>query len=104
MEQTRLCFLGDVSLAHGFRLAGFEVYPDISVAGMEKVLRELCNTRTRAFVILDQRLSESDSDMLEYIRREGGRIVLSQVPPMNQPDAMQSSVDTHIAQLLGETQ
>ncbi|MCP3878497.1 MAG: ATPase, partial [Sulfitobacter sp.] len=35
------------------------------------------------------------------VRSEGGRILLTQVPPLNQPDAMHSSVDDRIEQLLG---
>ena len=51
--------------------------------------------------MIDQRLAGSDSPLLEQVRREGGRILLTQVPPLTHPEQMKSSVDDHIQQLLG---
>lgn len=101
MATTRQVFLGDASLATGFRLAGFEVYPDADVAQLDQVLDRLLAERTPALVIIDQALGESGSQRLEWVRREGGRILLTQVPPLNQPEQMRSSVDDRIEQLLG---
>jgi len=103
METTRQLFLGDASLATGFRLAGFEVYPDADIARLEQMLSELRRARTSAFVVIDQALAESDSRILGEIRREGGRILLTQVPPLTHPEQMKSSVDDHIQQLMGAT-
>ena len=100
MEQTRQLFLGDASLATGFRLAGFEVYPDADIAQLERVLEALQAARTPAFVVIDQPLAESESRRLDEVRSEGGRILLTQVPPLAHPDRMRSSVDDHIQQLL----
>lgn len=101
MEPTGLYFLGDAALANGFRLAGFEVYPDADVAAVEHLLRRLIDARSHAFVIVDHRLAESDSKLLEHVRLEGGRILLTQVPPLSSPDAMHSAIDERIALLLG---
>ncbi|MCB1923365.1 MAG: V-type ATP synthase subunit F [Gammaproteobacteria bacterium] len=101
MEHTRQVFLGDAALATGFRLAGFEVFPDADVAQMERLLEQLTTTRAHAFVVIDSRLAESDSHQLADVRREGGRILLTQVPPLTHPEAMHSSVDDRIRQLLG---
>jgi vacuolar-type H+-ATPase subunit F/Vma7 len=101
MAETRQVFLGEAALASGFRLAGFEVYPDASVDTLERLLDELMVARSHAFVIIDQRLAESDSKHLETVRSEGGRILITQVPPLTRPEAMHSSVDHHIRQLLG---
>jgi vacuolar-type H+-ATPase subunit F/Vma7 len=98
---TRQVFLGDASLATGFRLAGFEVYPDADTAQLDHLLDTLISTRTPAFVVIDQQLAESDSQRLEGVRREGGRILLTQVPPLNNPEQMHSSIDDRIRQLLG---
>ena len=103
MENTRQLFVGDASLASGFRLAGFEVFPGADIDRLEQLLNELRNTRASAFVVIDQQLAESGSDVLEEIRREGGRILLTQVPPLTRPEQMKSSVDDHIQQLLGAT-
>jgi len=101
MDRTRQLFLGDVALASGFRLAGFEVYPGADAARLDELLDELQATRTPAFVVIDQRLAESGSRRLEEVRREGGRILLSQVPPLTQPEKMHSAIDDRIHQLLG---
>ena len=101
MEPTRQVFLGDASLATGFRLAGFEVYPDADVAQLDQLLGKLLSARTPAFVVIDQQLAESDSQRLEEVRQEGGRILLTQVPPLNHPEQMHSSIDDRIQQLLG---
>ncbi|MGB5251330.1 MAG: V-type ATP synthase subunit F [Sedimenticolaceae bacterium] len=101
MDQTRQLFLGDASLATGFRLAGFEVFPDADAAQLDQLLAELLATRTPAFVVIDQALAASESRRLEEVRREGGRILLTQVPPLNQPERMHSAIDDRIQQLLG---
>ena len=98
---TRQVFLGAASLATGFRLAGFEVYPDADASQLDRLLDELRASRTPALVVIDQDLAESDSQRLEWVRSEGGRILLTQVPPLNRPDDMRSSVDDRIEQLLG---
>jgi len=103
MENTRQLFLGDASLATGFRLAGFEVFPDADISELERMLEQLQAARTPAFVVIDQELAESDSRLLQEIRREGGRILLTQVPPLTHPEQMRSSVDDHIQQLMGAT-
>jgi vacuolar-type H+-ATPase subunit F/Vma7 len=101
MDQTRQLFLGDASLATGFRLAGFEIFPDADAAQLDQLLSELLATRTPAFVVIDQALAASNSRRLEEVRREGGRILLTQVPPLNQPERMHSAIDDRIQQLLG---
>ncbi|MGD8956489.1 MAG: V-type ATP synthase subunit F [Chromatiaceae bacterium] len=101
MDQTRQLFLGDVSLATGFRLAGFEVFPDADAAQLDQLLSELLATRSPAFVVIDQALAASESRRLEEVRREGGRILLTQVPPLTRPEQMHSAIDDRIQQLLG---
>ena len=101
MEKTRQLFVGSANLAAGFRLAGFEVLADAGVAELEQLLTGLRAARTPAFVVVDQSLAESDSRLLQEVRREGGRILLTQVPPLTHPEQMKSSVDEHIRLLLG---
>lgn len=101
MDNTRQIFVGDPALATGFRLAGFEVLAGAGVAELDAILQELQSSRAHAFVVIDQHLAESDSKRLAEVRREGGRILLTQVPSLTQPGRMHSSVDNHIQQLLG---
>lgn len=101
MEQTRQLFFGEAALATGFRLAGFEVFPDADATQLDRLLEELVAQRTPAFVVIDQALAESGSPRLEEVRREGGRILLTQVPPLTRPEQMHSAIDDRIQQLLG---
>ena len=101
MEKTRQIFVGNANLATGFRLAGFEVHANAGIDELEELLGRLQAARAHAFVVIDQGLAETDSRMLQEIRREGGRILLTQVPPLTHPEQMKSSVDDHIQLLLG---
>ena len=101
MQQTRQIFLGDASLATGFRLAGFVVFPDADVAQLDELLHQLTTTRAHAFVVIDSSLADANSRQLDEVRHEGGRILLTQVPSLTRPETMNSSVDEHIRQLLG---
>jgi len=101
---TRMLFLGDSALTDGFQLIGFETWPDPSVQQLEEVISELVNTRTNAFVVLDCRLAEKHSRILDRVRAEGGRIVVTEVPPLNEPDRFQSPVDRQVRNLLGPDQ
>lgn len=101
MTATRQLFFGEASLATGFRLAGFEVYPDADIAQIDKVLAKLQAARTPAFVVIDQQLAAQGSKRIDEVRSEGGRILLTQVPALAQPQQMHSSVDDHIRTLLG---
>lgn len=101
MAATRQLFLGDANLATGFRLAGFEIFPDADIHQVDALLAELLTKRTPAFVVLDQELARQDSKRLRQVRSEGGRILLTQVPRLTEPDNMHSDIDDHIQQLLG---
>lgn len=101
MTDTRQLFLGEANLATGFRLAGFEVFPDADVDQLDAVLQKLLNERTPAFVVIDANLGAAESKKLRQVRSEGGRILLTQVPLLNAPEQMHSEIDDHIQQLLG---
>lgn len=104
MDGTRQLFLGDAALASGFRLAGFEVFPDAQEQDLDRVLQELQNARTPAFVVIDQVLAASDSRRLQDVRNEGGRILLTEVPSLDAKATRSSIVDQRIQQLLGANQ
>jgi len=79
---TRMVFLGEDSLAEGFRAIGFEAHGRPSPADVDRVLRELLASRDKAFVIVDDDVMRMDVDNLKRVRREGGRIVVVAVPPL----------------------
>lgn len=100
---TRMLFMGDATLTDGFQLIGFETIPDPSVAKLDEVLRELIEQKHNAFIILDHRLSECDSQLLARVRSEGGRVVVTEVPQLHKPEEFHCKIDNQVRMLMGDT-
>ncbi|MES9903860.1 MAG: V-type ATP synthase subunit F, partial [Sedimenticola sp.] len=98
---TRMLFMGDASLTDGFQLIGFETWPDPTTTELDHILRQLVESKQNAFIIIDSELSRRNPAMLQQIREEGGRIVVTEVPPLNDPENCYCVVDTQIQALLG---
>ena len=100
---TRMLFLGDAALTDGFQLIGFETWADPSVEELDRILAELVEHKANAFVILDSRLAQQNSPMLRRVRAEGGRIVVTEVPQLNEPGDMRSEIDNQARSMLGNS-
>lgn len=98
---TRMLFLGDAALTDGFQLIGFETWPEPSINELDQVLTELVEQKTNAFIILDSRLAQQNSSMLKRVRAEGGRIIITEVPPLNEPGDLHSEIDEQARSMLG---
>lgn len=98
---TRMLFLGEEALADGFRLIGFETYPDPSLEEVERVLRELQRERESAFVVVADALMRADIPALRQAQREGGRIVVVAVPPLSAAPRLDSAVARRVAAMFG---
>ena len=98
---TRMLFLGEASLADGFRLIGFEALAEPTPEAADKVFRDLSRNREKAFVILDDRLMRADCPNLKRVRREGGRILVISVPPLSAPTLLASEVADRLTALFG---
>jgi vacuolar-type H+-ATPase subunit F/Vma7 len=96
-----MLFLGAPTLGEGFRLIGFEVLPDPSREELEQLLGELMDAQQNAFVVIDQGVAEQHSSVLERVRSEGGRIVITGVPPLHDPECFHCALDDRISALLG---
>lgn len=103
LPATKMLFMGDASLTDGFQLIGFETWPNATPDQLDKVLGELVEGRQNAFIIIDSKLSQSNTVMLQKVRQEGGRIIITEVPPLNDPTNCYCIVDTHIQALLGNS-
>ncbi len=102
-QPTRMLFLGDDSLADGFRLIGFETFPSPEPSELERVFRDLIRAQTKAFVIVDDRLMAQDIPTLAQVRREGGRIVVVAIPALKDPPKLTSEVAQRLQALFGTT-
>ena len=98
-----MLFMGDDSLADGFRLIGFETFPNPEPDEIEKLLRELIKNQEKAFVIVDDQLMQADIKALRRVRREGGRIVVTSVPRLKEPPKLASDVADRLNAMFGST-
>lgn len=99
---TRMLFLGDDSLADGFRLIGFETFPNPEPTTVDKLFRDLLRKGEKAFVIVDDHLMRSGIPGLERVRAEGGHIVVSSVPRLKEPPRLISDVADRLDAMFGK--
>lgn len=98
---TRMIALGAAPLMEGFALIGFETYPNASPAQLEELLELLVHSETRALVLLEEGLARSAGPWLNRVRSEGGNIVVTEVPALNQAQAYHPQVEDLVASILG---
>jgi len=96
-----MIFIGTLALSDGFRLIGFETLTDPDVTRLDRLIGELLEQRANAFLVIEQNVNELGSEMLELVRREGGRIVLSEVPSLRDPSCLHCELDRQIERLMG---
>jgi vacuolar-type H+-ATPase subunit F/Vma7 len=98
---ARLVVLGSAGLTEGFSLIGAEVYPDADQAMVEKVLAGLWASSDAALVLLEAHLARGEGEWLMRLRNEGGRIVVTELPPLSAPNAFAPVVDEVVKSVLG---
>ena len=98
---ARLLCLGERTLTEGFALIGFEVWPDAARADLDRLLAELQREGQAAFLLIDQALAASGSERLARVQREGGRILVAELPPVNAPGRFHIDIDDQVSALLG---
>lgn len=97
----RLVVLGSAGLTEGFSLIGAEVYPDADSAQVEDVLARLVREGSQALVLLETRLAHAGGPWLNRLRNEGGRIVVTELPPLAAPRDYAPAVDDVVRAVLG---
>ena len=98
---ARLVVLGSAGLAGGFRLIGAEVHPDADPATVESVLEQLARSGDAALVLLETPLAHAAGPWLARLRNEGGRIVITELPPLAAPQDYAPAVDEVVRAVLG---
>lgn len=98
---ARLVMLGSAGLAEGFGLIGAEVYADADAARVEQVLADLWASGDGALVLLEAHLARGEGEWLHRLRNEGGRIVVTELPPLSAPNDYTPVVDAVVHAVLG---
>lgn len=101
--QTRVIALGSAALMEGFALIGFETHPNADAQTVEGLLEQLVHDDARALILLEENLARSEGPWLQRVRSEGGRIVVTELPALNQPDAYHPLVEDVVTSILGPT-
>ena len=97
----RIVALGSQALVEGFSLLGAETYADAGAGDEERVLKSLVRSREKALVFIEHTLAREKTPTLSRVRREGGRIVVSEVPPLHTPADYQPPVEELVRRVLG---
>ena len=97
---ARLVVLGSAGLAGGFSLIGAEVHGDADPATVESVLEQLANSGDEALVLLETHLAHAGGYWLNRLRNEGGRIVITELPPLPAPQDYAPAVDEVVRAVL----
>jgi vacuolar-type H+-ATPase subunit F/Vma7 len=98
---ARLVVLGSAGLAGGFGLIGAEVHADADTATVETVLEQLAKSGDEALVLLETHLAHAGGYWLNRLRNEGGRIVITELPPLPAPQDYTPAVDAVVRAVLG---
>lgn len=93
--------MGSAALTQGFELLGFETWPDATAEQMEQVLQELLRTGVKALVLVEHELAEQGGAGFRRVRAEGGRIVLTEIPPLHAPADYRPPVEELVRRVLG---
>jgi vacuolar-type H+-ATPase subunit F/Vma7 len=98
---ARLVVLGSAGLAEGFGLIGAEIYPDADPDKVEEVLARLVKSGDDALVLIETHLAHAGGHWLNRLRNEGGRIVVTELPPLAAPLDYSPAVDDLVRAVLG---
>lgn len=98
----RLVALGDACLVEGFRLLGFETFPNADKEQVEALACELLTSKTKALLFIEQTLvNYATSKCLNRIRSESGHIIIVEIPPLHSPGDYYPAVDDLVHRVLG---
>jgi vacuolar-type H+-ATPase subunit F/Vma7 len=96
-----LVVLGSAGLTEGFSLIGAEIYADADPAKVEEVLGQIVKSGDQALVLLETHLAHAGGHWLNRLRNEGGRIVVTELPPLAAPHDYAPAVDEVVRAVLG---
>lgn len=97
----RLIAVGGAALVQGFALLGAEIYEDATGEDLERVLGDVLRGRDQALIFVESSLVARGGRNLDRVRREGGRIIVSEIPPLDAPESYRPPVEALVTRVLG---
>jgi vacuolar-type H+-ATPase subunit F/Vma7 len=101
LDHTRVIVLGSAELTDGFRLIGVETHPDATPETVATLLRQLTDRDQNALVFIEHGLARRAGPALQRVRNEASRIVVTEIPPLNDPGSYKPAVDDLVRSTLG---
>lgn len=103
VKPARMIALGSAALMEGFELIGFETFPDPEPETIEQLFHELLRKQQAALVVIERRLAEQPGRHLLRAQREGGRIVITEIPEIHLSSGYHSRVESLVQSILGQS-
>jgi len=100
---ARMIALGSAALMEGFALIGFETYADPQPEAVEQLLQKLMRDQQAALIVIEQELARNPGRFLQRAQREGGRIVITEIPDLHLSGSYHSRVESLVQTILGPT-
>ncbi|MBT8438388.1 MAG: hypothetical protein HKP55_08585 [Gammaproteobacteria bacterium] len=97
----RIIAVGSQALMDGFALLGIETHVDLDRTALEAMLVSIVSSQERTLIYLQQDMLDHDIPILKQIRSEGGSILISEVPSLQEPENRQASIDLLINKTIG---
>jgi len=98
---ARVIVAGSAALTEGFALIGVETLPGASAAQLEALLAELWRREEKALVFIEHGLAREAGPWLKRVRDDSGRIVVTEVPPLQSPGRYHPLVEDVVRAVLG---
>jgi len=98
---TRIIALGAAALTEGFGLIGVETIADATPEILEELLAGLMKRQEKALLFLEHDLARSNGPWLNRVRAQGGRIVVTEIPPLHAPEDYHPPVEDVVRAILG---
>lgn len=99
----RIVAFGSAALMDGFALLGIETRADPAADEIEEFLVALVRAHERALVFMQQDLMLADIPALRQLRRQGGSILICEIPGLQAAGDYRPQVDELIRRVLGSS-
>ncbi|OIR11172.1 V-type ATP synthase subunit F [mine drainage metagenome] len=103
LTPARMIALGSAALMEGFALIGFETHVDPAADTIERLMHELMRDQQGALVVIEQSLARNAGRNLARAQREGGRIIITEIPEIHLSASYHSRVENLVQEVLGAT-
>ena len=98
---ARIIVAGSAALTEGFAVIGVETLPDATPGQLDELLADLWKGDQKALVFIEHGLARSAGPWLRRVRDDSGRIVVTEVPPLQAPREYHPLVEDVVRSVLG---